>query len=270
VATRHYEASRQAAAEIGSRYGEALGMLGTAVTLAAQGELSRAEPIYARMSLGFRLFAPQHNQAFFRYFRATLALATGDLDDAAGGFGEALSLAERFGERLQAERARVGLAQVALERGKPAEAEAQARTALGAFRDLSLPDDAALAAAVQARALVASGRAAEAEAALGPAMARAEVSEGIFVRYGVARARGQVLVETGKPDQALALVGPLVEDATTRGYVAEALELRLVRAAALVRSRQRPAARAERDALIAEAKRLGFKALERRAEALSP
>src|SRR5512144_2911049 len=95
------------------------------------------------MTLGFRLFAPQHNLAFLRYFRGNLELAKGDLPAAREAHAEALALAEKFGERVQAERARLALGLVALREGKLDEAVGDARGAAGAFEKLELPSEAA-------------------------------------------------------------------------------------------------------------------------------
>jgi hypothetical protein len=79
-------------------------------------------------------------------------------------------------------------------------------------------------------------------------------------------------------------VAPPLEEALNKGYVGEALELRLVRVAALLTAR-RPEARKgakkdvstdakaeamkERDAVENEAARLGFGAVMRRAQAIA-
>jgi hypothetical protein len=263
-AMRRMEASRAAAEEAGSRYGTALALLGLAVTHATQGELARAEPIYDRMSLGFRLFAPKHNQALFRYHRGTLELAQGDLDEARAAFDEALRLAGSFGERVRAERARVGLASVALAAGRAAEAESSARAAREALAGLGLDDDAALAGAALARALARQGRGADAEAALATAVADAQRSEGIFVRLALARARAEVLLAARKAAAAAELVTPIAADAAARGFVGEALELRLLRGLALAELHDEGAGR-ELEAVQTEAARLGFATLARRA-----
>jgi tetratricopeptide (TPR) repeat protein len=246
---------------VGSRYGEALAQLGLAVTAAAQGELARAEPIYDRLSLGFRLFAPRHNQSFFRYWRGTLQLAQGALPQARASLGEAVELSERFGERLQAERAWLGLAQVALLEGNPEESAALARKALAGSVELALPDDRALAGASLARALLAQRRVEEAAAALDEAAAAGAATESVFVRWALARARGEALLAAGDAAGALKAVASAADDARERGYVGESLELRLVRAAAL----PAPARRRELAAVEAEARRLGFASIASRA-----
>jgi TolB-like protein len=271
-AMRRFEASRVAAEEVGSKLGVALGSWGLAVTHTARGELSRAEPIYERMALGVRLFAGRMNQPPFFYFHGMLHLARGDLDAAEARLGEALQLASSLGERLHAERSRLGLAEIDLARGRTREAEARARAAITGFELLGLGDDLALAQLTLARALLAERRGPDARHALAEAQAAAARTQSAPVRFALARVRGAALVHDGKQADALAAVSAPLEEAARAGYAGDALELRLVRVEAL-RAADNAAARAqasrERDAVEKEAALLGFGEVVRRAQALA-
>jgi hypothetical protein len=124
--------------------------------------------------------------------------------------------------------------------------------------------------------LLAAGRREEARAALGEAETVAAGTESTFVRFAIARARGEVLTREGKGAEALAIVAPPLEEAVNKGYVGEALELRLVRVAALLAVRRPHAmkdakkeAMKERDAVDKEAARLGFGWVTKRAQAIA-
>ncbi len=271
AARRHYEASRQAAKEVGSQYGEALANLGHAVTLAAQGELDAAEAIYARMSLGFRLFAPEHNLAFLRYYRGLLELDQGDLGAARKELEDAVRLAEKHGERVQAERARAALALVSMREGKLDDAVQHARAAAGALAELDLPGDVAQARATLALVLSAQGQGAAAEAALDEGEAAGVAAENILVRLDLALARGEVSTRSSRPGaaaRALAAIEPALEEAADKGYTGRALELRLARAGALHKARRGAEATLEIGKIVAEAERLGYADVLRRAKAL--
>src|SRR5262249_41779910 len=155
-ARARYEASRLAAVEVGSRYGEGLAKLGIAVTLGFAGELAEAQPIYDELTMPFRLFAPKHNTAYLLHYHCDLLAAA-----ARKAYEEALQTRVTIGEKLQAQRDQLSLAELALDEGRPAETEREARAVGAAGADLT-QDDAATAQALLARALRAQGKTVEA------------------------------------------------------------------------------------------------------------
>jgi TolB-like protein len=270
-ARRHFEASKAAADEVGSKYGAALAQLGLAVTMGIAGQLKEAKPLYDKIIGGFRLFAPKHNIAYSLHYYGDLQESLGDLAAAHKAYDEALATREQIGEKLQGERVRVSIAKLDLLEGRPGDAEAQLRQVVPAFAHGGLDNDLAIAQAVLARALRAQGRDADAGAALVEAVARAEGSESIFVRMEIALARAEVLPGLGatRLPEAERLVDAAVAEATTKGYLGYAYQLRLARAQLLVASRRAAVGRAAAGELATEAGAHAYALIATRAAALA-
>jgi len=266
---RRFEASRRAAALVSSQYGEALAKLGLAVVCGLAGDLDEARPLYAELTLGFRLFAPKHNMAYLLHYYGDLQLGLGDMVGARKSYDEALALRRAIGEELQGQRDQIALAQLALALGNAADAERIVRSILPILDGRKLHDDAATARAILARALRAQGLRSEAQAALAEAVKEAEGSEGFMVALEIALARGEVIgAEAARLDEALQILDDAVAQATAKGYLGYAYELRLARARVLVQAGRRAAAQVGLGKLAAEASQRGYLRIARLATAL--
>jgi ATP/maltotriose-dependent transcriptional regulator MalT len=270
-ALKQFDASRASAEETGSKYGQSLGYLGMAVVLELQGELVQAKPMYEKILVGARIFAPKHNAAFILHYLADLNYAMGDLKDAREHYEMGVAERDEIGEKLQAQRDRLSLALLDIEEGRAEEAEKLARETLPKFHAWNLPNDEAQAEAVLARALVAEGKQDDAEAELARAVTQAAGTESELVRLDVALAQGIVLgasKDKGKQESAQAALTAGIDDAGKRGFVGYWLEMRL-RAAQLELARgQRAAAVEHAQAIVKDAKAKSFGLIAKKAAAL--
>jgi TolB-like protein len=257
-----YEQSAVAAKELGSVYWEALGQLGVAAVLGLEGRLAEAEPIYDKLIVGFRLVAPKHNMSYLLYFLGELRLAQGDLRRARQALAEALATRTAIGEKVEAERTRLILADVELADGKPADAEAAAQVALDKAVAWRLREEEAFAAAAVARARAAQGNVAGADAAAEQAERAAAGTESRRAKLVATRARGYVLLakKDRSAERVLADGAAAAEDAK---FASLALDMRLGAAEAAIAAGQNVNGRL--DAIAADAKRMGYALYAKRA-----
>jgi len=267
-ARNQFEQSAQAAQEMGGRSWEALGRLGVAVVLALEGELDKAEPIYEKLLMGFRLFAPKQGTGYVLHHLGELRMAKGDLAEARKALAEALALREETGETIQVERTRLALARLDLDEGHAVEAETAASTVQQAAVARGLRDDVVFAGAVMVRARLAQGNVEGARRALEEATKASGATDSVWVRLTTTRARGYVLLGQGKVAEAERELGEGAKEAAAARFAELALEMRLGAADAALRGGRRTLARGQLTAIAADAQRMGYRLLASRAEEL--
>jgi len=150
---------------------------------------------------------------------------------------------------------------IALDRGRPADAEALARQAL----DADAKNNAAVLQSsfdVLARACFAQNKMSEAA----DAVARMLAIEGQPMRNTLSVAATVARRDELKsPSDAIRRLRAAIDDATTRGYVSQALETRLALGETEIRTGHREAGRARLAALEADAMKKGFGFVARKA-----
>src|SRR5262249_10547658 len=123
---------------------------------------------------------------------------------------------------------RLALARVTLEEGKAGEAATAAHAAALLFRAQGAAETEALAASVEARALVASGKLSEARAVVDSARKLVEKSANPGLRLAVVLAGVRLLVAADEREEARLRVVDALGEANRAGLAAEALEARLL------------------------------------------
>ncbi len=160
------------------------------------------------------------------------------------------------------------LARVALEEGKPAEAEPLARSAVAQAGTFERNDEAAGAHAVLALALLGRGKAAEARKAADDAVALITPASDFHPRVTLAHARAAAAEQPRLLDESLAAAQAVEAEARRSGVVDNLLEARFA-IGALEQGAGLPRARAHLVALSLDARSRGYLALADRAQALA-
>jgi tetratricopeptide (TPR) repeat protein/TolB-like protein len=157
-----------------------------------------------------------------------LETAGGDLPAAREHLTEALRLSSARGAALLASEIRLDLARLAWLDRKPAEAERLAREVADWYAARGMADGQARALALRSQALLALGRAGEAQTAADKAHSISERSENVALQIEVVTAIGPAGVAAGGQRAALAHLRWAIEEATRIGYTAAGFEARLV------------------------------------------
>jgi tetratricopeptide (TPR) repeat protein len=183
---------------------------------------------------------------------------------------ESLALSEREGAAEHAAMAKRYLAELALDEGRPAEAEPLARTALETLRKAGARDMEPLARAALVRALAGQGKSAEARAEADAAPALADLLSWPQRRLVTSVAVAQARAASGLApdlDAAVALLERTVAEARRLRFVPEGLEARLALGEVRIRSGRATPGRSELRRLAADARDRGFLLVARQAEA---
>ncbi len=214
---------------IGQRAGEAGSLAALAQTFLDGGDLDGAEARFDEALALARQLGDRGAEAAALTGLGDLHAARGDV--AAGGarLTEALVLRRATGERAAAERIKITLARLDVERSP----EASARTAAAALAALGPappPESEAAARAVQARAALARGKSVEARAALEPMLARlGELGLEPRLELRMLAARAGAASERGRA-AAFTELGEVAAAAATAGLLPLELEARITAA----------------------------------------
>lgn len=262
-ALRLYDETVTIGTEIGDRAGVARAQFNIGEMLRFQGDLAGAgarydEALDARRSLGDRSGVAGTLRGI-----GIVQTARGDFAGARKTLSEAQTIHESIGEKGAAARTRLALAALALDEGHAADAEGLARQAVDQFREERAADDEGMARAVLARALVASDKAREAEAAIRPALRPAADSRNRQVRFAVGVAQARVDIASRRWAAAAQRLRTLLPE--TAGMIEHEFAVRLALGEAEIASGQATAGRARLDALEKDATARGFLVLARQA-----
>jgi tetratricopeptide (TPR) repeat protein len=232
-----------------------------------QGDLAGARKTAEDSLTAVQETGDQSLAGYARYTLGNVLFAQGELDDARKRYEEAMSVREKVGEKITMSETAIALAEVDLEEGNAAKAETAAREAAEVFRTEKVPDDEALALALEARALAAQGKAEEAQKAVDRARQAATKSQdpSVGMMISLAAARAALADPKTKPTVAADLAAKLALTARKYGYGPEEYEARLVGAEAAMKAN--PAqGRNQIAALEKEARSKGYLLVARKAE----
>jgi tetratricopeptide (TPR) repeat protein len=255
------------AADTGSRLCHAEIPLGR--TLLFQGDLDGARrelELVLRTGCGAPLPASRRAEALA--VLADVLRARGDLDGAISAQGDASDICACLREALEATKGRVTLAQLLLDGGRPAEAEALARDAADRLAEQGCDDDEARSRAILALAQVAHGERPEASNVDRVAVLVAR-SESVPARLGGRIALARIRAATGEPHAVTASLQDLeavLAEATSAGFVNLAFDARLA-AGEIESLRSASEGRKHLDALARDAGAAGFRLVARQASA---
>lgn len=121
--------------------------------------------------------------------------------------------------------------------------------------------------AVLAQSLIDQGRADDAVAVLGPVSAEAEKIQLVSIRLAFQTAEGRALVATGHPAEAVRILQTAASEASRLGLALESYEARLALAEARLHLSNPATARRDLTALAGDAEKRGFHLIARRASA---
>jgi len=189
----------------------------------------------------------------------------GKLTEARKAHDEALAIRNQLGEKRTAAESRLGLAALAIEEGRPSEAEATARTGAEEFRKEKAADLEAQAHIVVARSLLAQGRPKEAQTAIDAAAALPQKSQSFALRLSLGLHGARVAAALGKTAEARRSLEDVFTKATTKGWVEYQLEARLALGEIEMESANPAAGRARLGALEKDGAARGFGLIARKA-----
>jgi tetratricopeptide (TPR) repeat protein/predicted Ser/Thr protein kinase len=255
------------AREIGSRdtQAEALTFLSTVAydrgdLSAAKSLLDDAEPVLRELGNKRMLTGVLAN-------RAKLLLAQDDLNGARGKYQEALRIGDEIGDKVDAGSFRVGLANITIEEGHPAAAEAPPRQAMVEFRAVKDVDDEIGAHAVLARALVLTGKTKDALTEIDAAKSLLSATQNPTSRWDISLIEGRIQSALGNPAAAKKMLVAVLNEADKAGFVPYSFEARLAIGETEMKSSNTAEGRARLQALQKDAKAKGFMLIARKAAA---
>jgi serine/threonine protein kinase/tetratricopeptide (TPR) repeat protein len=266
-ATRMQEQSLQGFREVGDKRGEAstLGNLG--LVLLERGELALARQNYDQALALMQEIGYKRGRGFVLQESAEIDLAQGQLQQARVTAQEGLAIRQELKDTLRIAQSQTGLAKIALEQGKAAEAEELARTAAPTFEQQKVTDYATLCAAILVRSLLAQDRIEDAKAAADRALVLSQRTSDRASRFTAAIVAAEVSAKLGKTMAASRALETVRTEASRFGYSAIELEARLHLGEVEVRSGKANTGRAHLGQLRDDARNKGFLLVARKASA---
>jgi tetratricopeptide (TPR) repeat protein len=217
------------------------------------------------LSVG-REIGSRTRQAYVLHSLGTLEADQADASTARKRFEEALALREELGEKVPAAETRMAIAQLSVEAGKAADAEAPIRRAIEVFKAEKVFRLEALAMAHLAELYVDLGRLPEAESTVAAMKALAEKDTNVEDRASFSHAEARVLAAKGRVADAVRLLRSSIGELRKKKSVRDELENRLL--LGQIETRSGDAAGSRRlDEVRKDAERQGLVALARRAAA---
>jgi Tfp pilus assembly protein PilF/TolB-like protein len=267
AARRHYDEALAMHRETGDVVGQSIirANLGFMALL-----LARLDEAQAHYEDGLQLARGAENKSLIATSLTGLGellVRRGDLAGARRRHEEALAIRAEMGEERGAAENRMLLAGLALEEGRARDAEAPLRALPDAFRKVGSPEYEAYARALHARALLAVGDVAAAQAEMRRARGRAGPVIPPEVRFAVAVAEGRVRAAAGDTAGAIRSLEATAAAARAAGLKGYELDARLARAEVDMGAGRGEAARARLREVAAEAKANGLELLARQAAA---
>jgi len=263
-ATRMQEQSLQGFRDGGDQRGESSTLLNLGNVLVERGELSEAIVDYERAAaitekIGYKLGGAANLEGF-----AQISLIRDQVSQARDQEEQVLRIQKELGESVEIARSRIALATIAIEEGKPAEAEALARAAAPQFEQQTMATGASQSAALIARALLAQSKTGDAEAAAANAMALAERTSDRSTHLLATLAAAEVNARTGKEPAATKALQSVLSESVRDGYKEFEFEARLDLGRLELRS-SRASGRQRLEKLEEDASRQDFRLIARKA-----
>lgn len=198
----------------------------------------------------------------------SLELRAADLTQARKDYEEALAIRTELGEQDTIPCTKVAIAELAIEEGRPGQAEALAREAWDELGRAHKKDDQIGAARVLVNALLANGKLNEARNELSKVAPFVAKSENLSVRLAFAVARGRAKAYLRDSAEAKSILQDTLTKATMSGYVGYQLESRLILGEVDLKSGKSLSTRVRLKQLHKEANDRGFHLIAHKADEL--
>jgi eukaryotic-like serine/threonine-protein kinase len=186
---------------------------------AAQELLHQAEPLLAETG-------DQSDVVDADLVYGEVLLGTGDLPGARAKYAEALNLSNGINARQTAAAAGLGLADVAIEQERPADAESPCRHAIAEFQAEKNTSEEIAGRAILARALLAMGKTADAQSEINSAKSLVASSQNLGIRLQMAVVVARVRSAIGRTAEAERVLQTTLLEATKSGFFSDQLEAR--------------------------------------------
>jgi tetratricopeptide (TPR) repeat protein/tRNA A-37 threonylcarbamoyl transferase component Bud32 len=254
--------------EIGDEAGVAALLIDIASILRLQGDLAGATTTYEEAMAICRKIGEDSYRATVISGMGDVLAARGDLNSAQKKYEEALAIKNQVGEKGASTEIRLALAQLAIEGGHPAAAEAPAREAAEEFRQERAADDELSAHTVLARSLLAQGKYPAAQEAIDRARALLNKSGDLDTRFSFRITAARVRQASGRPSDRLEAANSLeavLGEAKKAGFFGHELEAGLALGEIGLKSGNVAQARGRLEALERQAAAQGFGLIARKA-----
>jgi len=228
------------------------------------GELGEAWKSYSEAQ---QVFADIGNPPGVAYARFCLGKILEDKDEVAAAYKqhqEVLAMRLKMGDEGYTEDSRMALAELALEQGRPAEAETAAYQAIEHYQKQQDQDNEVGTDAFLALALLAQNNATEAQAVIVGARRLRANSSNRITEISLAIADGRVQTALGKVQVAVSLLHDAVAEASKAGFVGLEFDARLALGEAEVKAANFVEGRAELKKLEHDARAKGFLLIARK------
>lgn len=226
---------------------------------AAKGLLDQAEPLLREAGDKITLSGVLGN-------RGQLLLAQDDLNGARGKYQEALSICNEIGSKGDAASFQVAIANITIEQGDPAGAEAPTRQTIVEFRGKKDVDDEIGAHAVLAKALLLTGKTTDALQEINSTKSLVSASQNSTSRWNESLIAGRIQSALGNPVAAKKTLLSVLNEAGKAGFVPYRFEARLALGEIEMKS-SNTEGRARLQVLQKDAKAKGFMLIARKASA---
>jgi tetratricopeptide (TPR) repeat protein/TolB-like protein len=226
-ATRMQERSLQGFRDGGDQRGECSTLANLGNVLAERGDLNHAMVDYEQAAAIAEKIAYKSDRAYILQATAQVFFNRDELLRAREREEQALRMNKEVGDSVAIARGQIVLATIAMEQGKPAEAEALIRIAVPQFQQQTMAADASQASALLARVLLAQSKIADAETASAHASALAERTSDRSTHIIATLVAAEVNARNGKEPAASKALESALSDCVRDGYKEFEFEARL-------------------------------------------
>jgi tetratricopeptide (TPR) repeat protein len=245
---------------------------GVALNLNNLGDLSResgnlktADVFYSQAKATAKEIDDKNAIAYVLTGEGDVLLDRGDLTTARKSYEDSLALRNQAGEKQMAAETKTSLANLSIEEGHAAEAEAAARNLQPEFQKEGSADDELTSVVVLIKALLAQSKLTDAQHEYEAAQSLAKKSQNVFARLQCALAGARIKLNSDHPGESQPLLSQINEEARRRGFKGIELEDRLLQAELADKMGRRAAAQEQLISVENSARAEGFGLILRRA-----
>ena len=267
-AKKYFDDSMSPTQAVGDKDGVALLLVNLASLYRYQGNLEAALTTYEQAKATANEIDDKNALGYVLAGTGDVLMDRGDLAGARKSYEEALELRRKAGEKQFAAEAEIALAQLSIEEGHPADAEAVLRKCKAQFSQEQQSDDELTASAMLTQALLAEGKRADASNEIAASAPLAAKNQNLFVRLQFDLAGARMKLASDHPESSRQPVEQILRQARSHGFVGVAFDAQLVRADMERKTGNSIAAHADRIALEKAARAQGFGLIARQAMAV--